>query len=305
MTSQNKIENELLITLWNYCDNGCAFCYNKICLDYPHDLKKHMELVKSILKSVVMDDFKYLRFLGGELFDGTQAKLNVMDDFNEILELSSTLIHENKIKKLNFLSNLIFEDRTDIQYVLDFFEKRNQLAFIEFSTSYDKYGRFTESTEQFWWNNINWLQTNYPNISVDINTLMTQPFIENFTIEWLNDFLYKIDKYRINFTELDTGVDRNKIDDKQSLSYTHLFPKRNTFLKFLKKMKDANKLNLIGFGPGNSHPIQLIFTTMFPFPVFKDLDYMLPERVRFPGDAGYIDSDVPLFADIKKMVSLN
>lgn len=300
MTSQN-IENELLITLWNHCENGCAFCYNRVCLDYPHDLKGYIDWVKSILHSPLMENFKYLRFLGGELFDGTQDVLQIKNEFEEILNISSELIANGTIIKLNFLTNLIFEDRTDIQHVLDFFEKRNQLKYIEFSSSYDKYGRFTEYTEKLWWDNIKWLQTTYPNISLDINSLMTQPFIENFTNEWLDDFIKKIGNYRINFTELDTGVDRG---DKKLLPYSNLFPKRTTFLQFLKKLKDSNRLGLIGFGPGDSHPIQLLFSTLFDYPIFKDLDYMLPERVKFPGDAGYIDSEIPLFSDVKRVIDL-
>lgn len=300
MTSQ-IIENELLVPLWNHCENGCSFCYNQICLDYPYNLSVHINWVKSILQSPFMENFKYLRFLGGELFDGTQNKLQIKKEFNEILEISSNLIKNNIITKLNFLTNLIFEDRSDIQHVLDFFEKKGQIKYIEFSTSYDKYGRFTKETEKWWWNNIKWLQTEYPNISVDINSIMTQPFIENFTNEWLDNFIEKIGKYRINFTELDTGIDKG---DKKFLPYSNLFPKRITFLEFLKKMKDSNRLNLIGFGPGNSHPIQLVFSTLFDYPIFKDLDFMLPERVKYPEDAGYIDSDIPLFSDIEKVIEL-
>lgn len=303
----SKVNNELLIFLWNHCNNRCRFCYNQTLYHLPLDIKKHLKTCNDILNSNFMDNFNYLRLLGGELFDGAINQLNIRDEFFTILETCLRLIKEGKIDKLNFLTNLIYEDNKDLRDTLDFFAANGAIDHIDMSSSYDIEGRFSEVSEKWWWNNIEWLGKAYPQLRIDVGIIMTQPFITGVTKEWIDNF-YKRSDYRceIKLNELDTALIKNTKEDSP---FSDLFPKRHDFLKFLHNLKDWNYYNLVGVEPGGISPwnrtlsIQYIQSGDLSFPVFKNLSYLLSERAEYKQD-GYIDSNVPLFEDIKKIMEL-
>ena len=298
-----KHKTELLIGLWNRCNNRCKFCYNQNFYHLPINLKEHLRICKDMLTSNFLEGFDYLRFLGGELFDGSIDALGVRDDFMEIINISIELLKTNKIEKINFLTNLIYKNNNDLKQTLKLFEDNNLIDKIELSTSYDVVGRFTEESEQWWWDNINWINNTYPNTKIDIGIIMTQPFITTVTKEWLDNFTNKIKNGYPYFIELDTAILKCT---KQTSPYKELFPQRNDFLKFLKKLKDWNYFDFIMKSDGtdpwsNVYCVQFIHVEEFPFPIFKNQCFLLDERRTFLED-GYIDSDVPLFNDVKKVL---
>lgn len=301
----NEHKTELLIGLWNHCNNRCRFCYNQQFFHLPKNLKQHLQICKDILQSSFVEEFNYLRFLGGELFDGAIDQLNVKKDFDQIIDLSINLLKEKKIEKINFLTNLIYKNNNDLKETLLRFEKENLISKIEISTSYDVAGRFSEESEQWWWNNIKWLNKTYPDVKIDIGVIMTQPFITSVTKEWLDTFIGKINNVNVYFIELDTAILKC---NKQNSPFKDLFPIRQEFLRFLKKLKDWNYYDLLmkkdGTDPwSNVYCVQFIHVEEFDFPIFKNQCYLLDERKTFLED-GYIDSDIPLFEDVRKMLTI-
>lgn len=302
-----KHNSELLLFLWNHCNNRCSFCYNQTYYHLPLNVKEHLSICNDILNSNFIENFNYLRFLGGELFDGGIHKLNVEFEFQKILDSTLNLLKNDKIERLNLLTNLIYNNIEDLQHTIDFFDQNGMLNRLDLSTSYDWVGRFTKETEKWWWNNINWILNTYKNVKIDIGVIMTQPLITNITKEWLDGFFIKTQhRCNIRFNELDTAIIKNT---KENSPFKMLFPKRLDFIKFLKNLKDWNYYDLLGVEPGGINPwnrtlsMQYVRVGEFDFPIFKNLSYLLDEREDFRQD-GYIDSDIPLFTDIKKIMEL-
>lgn len=304
MKYQKKRKAELLIGLWNQCNNRCRFCYNQTLLHLPLDLNAHLKMCNDLLHSNFIENFDYLRFLGGELFDGSMDKLGVTNEYLKIIQSSLELLKTGKIEKINFLTNLIYENRDELKQTLEMFEREGLIDKIELSTSYDIVGRFNyPNSEKWWWDNIKWINTNYPKMKIDIGIIMTQPFITMVTKDWLDWFCDRIKNRYIYLIELDTAILRC---DKEHSPFKDLFPKRSDFLIFLKNLKQWNYYDLL-IKPDGSDPwsnvdsIQLVHLEEFPFPVFKNQHFLLEQRETFKED-GYIDSDVPLFDDVKKML---
>ena len=63
---QNK---ELMITLWNYCNSRCDFCYNGGYYHYPINIKDHLNNCLTLLKSDIINDYVCIRLVGGELLN--------------------------------------------------------------------------------------------------------------------------------------------------------------------------------------------------------------------------------------------
>lgn len=303
-----KHDSELILDLWNACDNNCVFCYNQTLMHLPLDIKQHLYNCNTILNSCFIENFNRLRFLGGELFDDSMNKLGVNQDFMELMKSAAILLQNNQIMKLNLLTNLIYEDNKHLKETLAYFEKVGVIDKVEISTSYDIAGRFNKKdSEQWWWNNINWIRATYPEMKIDIGMILTQPLIETVTKEWIDTFLLKAKGCNINFSELDIALLKGK--DKSNSPYRYLFPKRHDFLRFLKNLKDWGYASLVGVDPGGNTPwnriysMQYIHVGEFDFPIFKNLSFLLTEREDFKQD-GYLDSDIPLYYDIKKMLDL-
>lgn len=303
MQYKDKFDYELILDLWNSCNNRCAFCYNQTLLHLPRDIKSHLSTCNDILNSVFIENFNLLRFLGGELFDGAIDKLDVRNEFNTLLESALSLIKNGQIKKLNLLTNLIYESRKDLEYTLQYFEKNGVIDHIDISSSYDVAGRFTEESEKYWWDNLLWIENNYPEMRIDVGMIITEPFIKQVTKEWLDDFFERGNgKINLNFNELDTALIKNT---KFNSPYKHLFPKREDFIKFLKNLKSWGYLYILKEDPWNTvKSMQFVHVNEFSFPIYKNLSYLLVERKDSLQD-GYIDSDIPLWDDIKKFVKLN
>lgn len=274
----------------------------------PMNIKQHMQTCKDILTSSFLDEFDRVRFIGGEIFDKSIEILGVENDFYELIDICIDHLKTGKLDKICFLTNLIYDDRKFLKKTIEIFEKEGFLDKIGIDTSYDWEGRFTEETEKWWWNNIKWLNTNYPMIKVHTGMIMTQPLITGMTKEWLDNFFTILPNVQITFNELDTGAEIEYT--KNTRSYKDLFPHRNDFLKFLKNLKDWGYFYLTGFVDGtdnnpweNLPAIELLFTQKDGFCILKDLSCLLKAR-NMTREDGYADSNVPLYSDVKRYASI-
>lgn len=300
-----KRKAELLVNTWNRCNNRCVFCYNQTLMHLPLNVKEHLEMCNDILTSNFMENFDYLRFLGGELFDGAIEKLDVEAEYWKLMQSALELLKSNEIEKVNFLTNFIYPDNKWLKATLKFFEDNNMIDRVELSTSYDKYGRFTEESEKWWWDNIAWVNQTYPKMKIDIGMIMTQPFITSITKEWLDNFYTTIKNVNIYFIELDTAILKR---NKQNSPYRQLFPHRHDFIQFLINLKNWDYYDLLvkpdGTDPYNAvDAIQMVYVDEFSFPLFKNQHYLLEQRKEFLED-GYCDSSVPLWTDIKRILRM-
>lgn len=305
MKYPKKRKAELLVNTWNRCNNRCVFCYNQTLMHLPLNVKEHLEMCNDILTSSFMENFDYLRFLGGELFDGAIEKLDVEAEYWKLMHSALELLRSNEIEKVNFLTNFIYVDNKWLKATLKFFEDNGMIDRVELSTSYDKYGRFTEESEQWWWNNVKWVNETYPKMKIDIGMIMTQPFIISITKEWLDNFYKVIKNVSIYFIELDTAILKR---NKQNSPYHQLFPHRHDFIQFLINLKNWDYYDLLvkpdGTDPYNAvDAIQMVYVDEFPFPLFKNQHYLLEQRREFLED-GYCDSSVPLWTDIKRILRM-
>lgn len=262
-------------------------------------------MCNDILTSNFMENFDYLRFLGGELFDGAIEKLDVEAEYWKLMQSALELLKSNEIEKVNFLTNFIYPDNKWLKATLKFFEDNNMIDRVELSTSYDKYGRFTEESEKWWWDNVAWVNQTYPKMKIDIGMIMTQPFITSITKEWLDNFYTTIKNVSIYFIELDTAILKR---NKQNSPYHQLFPHRHDFIQFLINLKNWDYYDLLvkpdGTDPYNAvDAIQMVYVDEFPFPLFKNQHYLLEQRKEFLED-GYCDSSVPLWTDIKRILRM-
>lgn len=284
------MQKELMITLWNGCYNRCFFCYNRGYYHFPIDLKAHLKYCLELLKSDTIKEYNCIRLIGGELFDGFIHENKIENEFIEILQQVKYLIDNNIIEKVNVVTNLIYFDERDLDYVLNLFGNK-----ITLSTSYDMFGRFLNiSNEIMWWNNIKHLQQDYPNLQVDVGINVTQPFIEKVNKKWLDTFQKKLDKYSIEFNELFTGID-NK--NKEDCIFKEYFPKRKDFIRFLQNLKQWNYLNTI-IRKDDIQLIHLIFDEKGNIE-FKDTS-KIPVT-----NQSYIDSDKSMLEDIERIVDGN
>lgn len=278
---------ELMITLWNHCNNRCFFCYNCGYYHFPLDLKTHLKNCLELLKSESIKEYNCIRLVGGELFDGFIDKYEIRKEFEDILQQLEYLISANIIKNVNIVTNLIYLDKNDLCFVLNKFKDK-----ITLSTSYDDFGRFTEESKELWWNNIEFLQKMYPDLQVDIGINITQPFIVSVKKEWLDEFKERIGKYTINFNELFTGIDNKS---KQDCQFRDYFPKRKDFIRFVQNLKKWGYLNSI-IGTKDIKLIHYVFDDK-GIAILKDTDNI--------ENQGYIDSNALIKDDIKKVINAN
>lgn len=276
---------ELMITLWNHCYHRCFFCYNRGYYDFPLDLKKHIKNCLNLLKSENIKEYGCIRLVGGELFDGFIDDFDIKKEFLEILDQLEYLINNSTIKKVNVVTNLMYSDKSILCYVLNRFKGK-----ITLSTSYDEFGRFNSTSDKLtWWKNIRFLQSNYPDLEIDVGINTTQPFIETIDKKWLDEFQEKLGKYTINFNELFAGIDNKS---KKTCEYKDYFPKRRDFIQFLQKLKQWNYLNTI-VGTKDTKLIHYVFDET-GIAKLKDTECLQNQ--------GYIDSEAKMRDDIKRII---
>ena len=286
-------KKELMLTLWNYCNNRCTFCYNNNHYEFPLDIQAHLIDCLNLLKSDKINQFTCIRLVGGELFYGIIDKLNIQKQFVDILNQLYYLLENNKISEINFVTNLMYTNRKDLCMTLELFKNKN----ISLTTSYDWIGRFSSKTEKLWWDNLMFLKNNYPELIVDISINITQPLITEISKQWLDNFKEKIGSYTINFNELFTGID--KLSKRES-SFSELFPKRKDFLVFIRNLIDWGYINTIK----DNKETELIHY-IFDGNTGK-IEYRNTNKVALTekhNEDGYIDSDASMQEDIKRIIN--
>lgn len=132
-----------------------------------------------IINPEIMKDYNAVGLIGGEFFQGQLT--GVKTEWHDLIFTLSKLLDEEEIKEVWLATSLIFEDLEDFKQTLDILSqyplRSNQR--ITICTSYDTIGRFrNDNSLKVWQRNMKWVKDNYPNISLHIQTILTQDTIE-------------------------------------------------------------------------------------------------------------------------------
>lgn len=181
--------------LWNNCNNSCKFCHQKANkLKYPgkfpdNDGKlKSIHLVKDFIKSDTIPKHSHILLMGGELFD-TKLSQDVENAFISLADMIAAKIYLYEFGFLYMNTNLIYEDLSLLDKFLFSFTRKKLQSNIKFTTSYDLFYRYRDSSDKtLVENNMKYISKRYPDISRVANFVLTKNAVDfmlntNFSLE--------------------------------------------------------------------------------------------------------------------------
>lgn len=177
----------LEISLWDNCQNNCAFCWtarspkaNKLKIE---NQIKSIQCATDMIKKSTKDD---ILITGGEIFDSTDPEL-----VSSIKIFLNTLFDHFKYNSLNLfiITNLINsnEDLLEALYTnIDNFRDKHRL---HITTSYDVFGRFhSDQTKEEFFCHLDILGKKLPAYNLIVNTILTKSACEAFINKELDIF---------------------------------------------------------------------------------------------------------------------
>ena len=182
--------------LWSNCTNRCDFCWQCKMHDISTILTTE-EMIASIFQ--VYHKIKYeindgddVLLVGGEILNSYSQATD--EAIKMLIDTCVSLVKEDKIRYLYINTNLIYENRTNLDYLLTSFNGIEDR--LKFTTSYDVYGRFNhsfnkEKSSAFlnWFSNMLYIRNNYPNINVVVNVIITKQLVEKAKVDdWVTDW---------------------------------------------------------------------------------------------------------------------
>ena len=182
--------------LWSNCTNRCDFCWQCKMHDISTILTTE-EMVASIFQ--VYHKIKYeindgddVLLVGGEILNSYSQATD--EAIKMLIDTCVSLVKEDKIRYLYINTNLIYENRTNLDYLLTSFNGIEDR--LKFTTSYDVYGRFNHSFDKEkssaflnWFSNMLYIRNNYPNINVVVNVIITKQLVEKTKVDdWVTDW---------------------------------------------------------------------------------------------------------------------
>ena len=219
--------------LWKECHQGCKFCCNK---GQPKINKKEsIKYVMDILNSEEIKEYNEIGFIGGEFFNGEIEE--VKEEFYKIFE---------KVKELNFdkiyiTATLVYDIN---QWLTPFFSYLRDLQILNrvmICTSFDTIYRFKSQEEKELWKlNMKFLKSIFPEITLHTEIILTEAFMESvlnneFSIENFRNYF----ESGLDFIEPSSGL-FYKDKEEAAKNLPMFFPKKSTFISFLKKVAVEN-----------------------------------------------------------------
>lgn len=227
--------------LWQECNSKCKFCYLGENNGYTPDSKK-IENIDQTLKIIsnkeLYKEINCLAYIGGEFFQGQMKNPNVKNKFLELMSKNNELINEKLIDETWICATLNIGDQQDLFDTLKLFDDTSKVWIL---TSYDTIGRFhSQKMFKTWENSISKIKALYPNININITSILTGDFIDKYLKDEL-DLMRIVDKFGCSLflkptcpIEHKNGV-YSKIETNKIVP--NFFPTREKFLQFLCKFK--------------------------------------------------------------------
>ena len=230
--------SECQFELWMECNQKCVFCYNgKVNGKTPDDVKlRQLDKVISIISE---DDFynKYnkLAFIGGEFFQGQLSSQPVKEKFMHLFDIVSDALRQNKIDEVWICATLTIGNQKDLFETIEKFEDKSKVWIL---TSFDTVGRFhTEKMKQSWINNMKRLRETYPQIKINITSILTGDLIEKYISGTLDLFDIAKEYQAAVFLKPACPIDRDEqsqyTKEETNQIIPNFFPTREKFLEFL------------------------------------------------------------------------
>lgn len=185
--------------LWSNCTNQCKFCWqykkhDKETILTPEEMKKSIDLLSSELNYINDNDDVLL--VGGEFLANYNDSVSIK--VRKLLKKCIGMIRNNKIRYLYINTNLIYEDISNLKFLLDSISGLEDR--LKFTTSFDIYGRFNDKTLNLFLNNLRFISDNYPKINIVVNSIITKQLVnttfdfdkfkEEYGIKYINFIPY-------------------------------------------------------------------------------------------------------------------
>lgn len=177
--------------LWTDCNSKCDFCF----LGYKNGIKSNEIKIENLKKTIAtiqqehfLDNLDCLSFIGGEFFQGQLKNPEVKKLFMELMMLCSNYLDEGKLQEIWLNCTLNIGTQEDLYEALSYFKDKSKIWIL---TSYDTIGRFhTPKMEQIWKDNVKKIRDTFPEIKINITSILTGDFIEKYIAEDLDLMLF-------------------------------------------------------------------------------------------------------------------
>lgn len=235
----NRLNNDdqfIQYTLWYNCSNRCDFChFNGITTNV--DKKQTIKFAKNFISKIRNCS---IGLIGGELFDRNMD--DVEFEFFQLVKTCIEGIKANKLVNIYLSTSLLFDVDLHLINILEEFRKTNTIGNVVLCTSYDTIGRFhTDISRQLWSRNVKRVKQLFPTIRIHTEIILTEDFMQKVLANEFNILDFKIE----NNTSIDFMsphmIDWNNRNCNKS-SIENFFPKRTTFIKFVKKTIIVDKI---------------------------------------------------------------
>lgn len=216
--------------LWKDCAIGCKFCCNK---GQPITNKLlSLQLIYNKLNSKEILDYNEIGFIGGEIFNIELKDMAVKDKFYMLFNKLSTL----NFDKIYIATSLIFDINVYLIPFLEYLKDIHLLDKVIICTSFDvKYRFHTQEKKELWKNNMLNLKIKYPFLSLHTEIILTEWFLNAVLNDDFNIINFEnVFKTRIDYIEPSSGLYyKDKYECEKDCP--GFFPKKETFIKFIKK----------------------------------------------------------------------
>lgn len=231
---------QLQFELWKECNSKCTFCYlgntNRFT---PEETKLYnLEKALSTIKNLeIYNEYDTIAFIGGEFFQGQLNTEAVKNKFFELMQTTADLMKAGYVKTTWLYATLTIGEQTDLYTTLDIFKDYQDNFWL--LTSYDTMGRFhTKKMKDNWSYHMLNIRKLYPGIKFNTTTIITGDLIDKYLAD---EFSFKnlMSTYNTSmFVKLCAGPEGMYISKEHTNQVLgNFFPKRDAFLRFLKKVK--------------------------------------------------------------------
>lgn len=241
------MKKQLQFELWDECNNKCSFCQLCDANLQTSDEDKLNAIEHAITKISDLElysEYDTLGFIGGEFFQGQLKNISVKEKFIDLMKLTNWLLVNGYIKHIWINATLTIGEQRDLYDTLDIFKENIDKVWV--LTSYDTMGRFhTKNMEETWSYHMKNLKRIYPEINLNITTILTGDCIEKYLggefsfkkimEEYGNAFFIKVPILQKSYF-----MTNKEMNDKIG----NFFPKRKRFIEFLKVFKENESKEL-------------------------------------------------------------
>lgn len=226
--------------LWRECNCKCTFCtLGEDNLATSNELKLNsLRTAIEDIKNMKAGEHETLGFIGGDFFQGQLNTDEIRNTFFELMSLTNDVLNKGIIETVWINASLLIGEQKDFYKTLDLFDKKDRVWVL---TSFDTMGRFhTPKMFNTWEGHLHKLYTDYPDIRVNITSILTGDFIEKF----LNDQIdihkyYKLYGYTIYFKNPVQPYLGKLVPNSYFQNILgNFFPTRSNMLKFFTKYID-------------------------------------------------------------------